>query len=340
MHSQLYTPLEVTIPFEAVTTASARQRCLNKLMQAQARLTNEFVELAHQYPAKQVLSRGRGTDPQGQRSDRDPKLVYRTLENQTPHPLLENAEPSGTCYRIDIRDFGQQVIETTCIRQHEPMKRGKKKPREENERKKRSEMSEDDRKKSVFRSKKLMRHKILMLRPDRMLTLTYRENLTSLEIAWPHFKSFIRMVRKIMPDFQYVAVPEYQKRGAVHFHLAIKGYRDVRILRHLWKKAIKGEGNIHITPPRKGKHEWRYTSLARYMSKYLSKQIDTENMFKRRYSSSQEIGMPKKTVFWCRPGDSIFHILSQVMEKMSKHGMIRSYEVPDANQPIIWMASY
>ena len=50
------------------------------------------------------------------------------------------------------------------------------------------------------------------------ITLTYAENVQDIDKGYKDFKTWVRQIRRKMPDFQYLCVPEFQKRGAIHFH--------------------------------------------------------------------------------------------------------------------------
>jgi hypothetical protein len=119
-----------------------------------------------------------------------------------------------------------------------------------------------------------------------MLTLTYRENVTCLKQAWKDFKAFSRKMKTDYDDkWQYICVPEFQKRGAVHFHLAIHGRFDVNKVREIWRSVV-GEGNIDITSPRQaGKRSWNPCRISAYLSKYLTKH-DSVDFNQRRFSTS------------------------------------------------------
>ena len=51
------------------------------------------------------------------------------------------------------------------------------------------------------------------------ITLTYAENMQDIKQAKIDLNYFIKNVKKIKKDFKYIAIPEFQKRGAIHFHL-------------------------------------------------------------------------------------------------------------------------
>lgn len=91
------------------------------------------------------------------------------------------------------------------------------------------------------------------------ITLTFAENITDLDQANNKFHIYTTQIRKRYPAFRYIGVPEFQKRGAIHYHLMtnlVSGleyvlYDDllevkskyvllpVRELRRLWKPQLK-----------------------------------------------------------------------------------------------------
>ncbi len=73
------------------------------------------------------------------------------------------------------------------------------------------------------------------------LTLTYRENVTDYKQTCSDLSRFVRKVKRELPGWVYVAIPEKQKRGAWHWHMAVIGRQDVNLLRECWR-AVVGEG--------------------------------------------------------------------------------------------------
>jgi hypothetical protein len=119
---------------------------------------------------------------------------------------------------------------------------------------------------------------------DAMLTLTFRRNVTCIKEAWGVAIRFIRAKRDAEGGFQYVIVPERQKRGAWHFHLAVRGWQDLRLIRSCWKRA-GGCGNVDVRPFKGPNHK-----MASYMSKYISKSFTQDELSTRshhRYRRSQ-----------------------------------------------------
>lgn len=162
---------------------------------------------------------------------------------------------------------------------------------------------------------------------DTLLTLTYRENQDDLGLAWKHFKEFSRLMKwKYKEKWQYVSVPEFQKRGAVHFHLAIKGFYHWNTVRRFWKQAIKADGNVDFKGPSK-KKGWKTRSpkkIAGYLSKYLSKQ-ETVQFNKRRYSSSR-IEIPPQVIGWLAMGVPVIRVMCQVLEAQTRLSIAYVFE--------------
>jgi hypothetical protein len=73
---------------------------------------------------------------------------------------------------------------------------------------------------SVERSKRMIRNRCKVIRADRMLTLSTRQNETCLEVWAKWWDEFRRRLNKLQ-DFHYVAVLERQKRGAWHIPVAV-----------------------------------------------------------------------------------------------------------------------
>lgn len=159
------------------------------------------------------------------------------------------------------------------------------------------ELERDNKERSLRRARSTVRKKIIEGELDHLLTLTYRENMCDEKQGWKDFQRFIRIFRAKFPNIKWVVVMEKQKRGAIHFHLAIHGFFPVRTIRTLWIDVVgytedpkNGEivanGNVDIK--RKKKNQ-TLTGLAGYLSKYLSKQQENLNRFGKMFRSSQNI---------------------------------------------------
>ncbi|WP_246541323.1 rolling circle replication-associated protein [Collimonas antrihumi] len=149
------------------------------------------------------------------------------------------------------------------------------------------------------RAKKRVRQCCKALGADRLVTLTYRENMVDRERALADWKKFTRRLNKAKA-FKYVAVIEEQKRGALHFHVAVAGRQNYYLLRSIWQSVVGlgqyGEqmGQVNVRDPhrfgfgRNGLHK-----LASYIAKYCSKQMDCRGLNQKRYLCSRGIDIPE-----------------------------------------------
>lgn len=138
------------------------------------------------------------------------------------------------------------------------------------------------------------------------ITLTFDLNITSIAKANEKFRSWRTNIQKIKKDFAYVCVPEFQKRGAVHYHLLtnldIKQNPDIIIPQ---KKFSEKQYEKMTEEQRKKCYDVIYwphgyssifsvknINMVGYMSKYMTKDIDNRLFGHRRYLASQNLKKP------------------------------------------------
>lgn len=144
---------------------------------------------------------------------------------------------------------------------------------------------------------------------SRFLTLTFRQNIQDVELASKTFERFVKYMNYDLKEegkeFKYIAVIEFQKRGAIHFHLICdglpmnrKGYRDK--VRNRWRQAIRtvtgaegeGVGNIDL---KKISH---VDNVGAYVVKYMTKAEADKRLFgKKLYRTSQGLRKPVERIF-------------------------------------------
>lgn len=128
-------------------------------------------------------------------------------------------------------------------------------------------------------------------RPTSFITLTFRDNIQELTQAHKFFtifrKRFSRyLVREHDLVLYYIAVPEYQKRGAVHYHMLVFNcpFIPLGVLDNLW--------------------EWGYTNLRKvddpdlavqYLIKYLGEE-KRKQKHKRMFYKSDNLLRPKTEI--------------------------------------------
>lgn len=132
---------------------------------------------------------------------------------------------------------------------------------------------------------------------ETFITLTIAENEQDIKKANKMLHSFTTKIRSIKKDFAYIAIPEFQKRGAVHYHLLtnisinddklIYSQEDNPRFKHI-KYWNKGFTNVE---PMKADIK----KIVGYISKYMTKDIDNRLFGYRRYLYSQNLSMPKES---------------------------------------------
>lgn len=147
-------------------------------------------------------------------------------------------------------------------------------------------------------------------------TLTFAENVRELTKANLEFKNFIKRFNyetfKDSQKVRYIFVPEFQKRGAVHYHGIFFNlpfinniydhFRDTWRQGYVWIEAIDDPNQ-----------------LTNYLSKYFTKSEDFDKIKSRkRYFCSRDIKRPKVH----RNIDVITELLSVLSKPLYK----RSYD--------------
>ncbi len=194
------------------------------------------------------------------------------------------SDREGVTWSLKIHDFGGRWIESSWGKGvSRPGRRGSKGQ---------SPNKEQNEKRAQARAKGEIRRKSLAIGADHLVSLTYRKNMQDRERALVDLDRLRRKLSYVGYPMPYVAVMECQKRGAIHFHLAVKGFQDVRLLRRCWYKIVgKAQGQINVRGPRPGRSP---VKLARYLSKYISKDLDAlpREFGEHRYFCSLGIVVP------------------------------------------------
>jgi hypothetical protein len=123
----------------------------------------------------------------------------------------------------------------------------------------------------------------------KFMTLTFAKNITDLKEANYIFNQFIKRMTYKYPSFEYLAIPEFQKRGAVHYHILCKmPFVHFSEIRETW-----GQGNIDI------KRLNNVDNIGAYVCKYLSKDMFDERTFgKKKFFRSQTLKQPIEITGW------------------------------------------
>jgi len=166
---------------------------------------------------------------------------------------------------------------------------------------------------SQFRAKREVRLRVTELAPTALVTFTTRAVLTLDQLLWV-WQYFNRLLRQAGADFEYVAVPERHPTNPDHLHLhaAVRGSVHYKTLRRLWHIALEARegrrvertlygkeapGNIDVQPAKASGLVKRVRKIAKYLSKYLTKDLIAE-FNRRRYWPSKGIKLQEPQVFW------------------------------------------
>lgn len=129
-----------------------------------------------------------------------------------------------------------------------------------------------------------------------LLTLTYRENMQDRERMQRDLDVFLKRVRRVIPELEYVCAFERQKRGAWHAHIAVRKVlshyvhkralvQSYDLLRSMWR-AVVGVDNGNVDVSRNKRVQRSSAKLAAYLSKYIGKTFDQAARHVNSYSAS------------------------------------------------------
>jgi len=139
-----------------------------------------------------------------------------------------------------------------------------------------SERQEKNARMNRYRRTKAVHYCCRQIVADRMLTLTFRQNITDLAEAAKLFKTFCEIAKRQGLINNYIGVFEQQKRGAWHMHIALGEYVSVTKTRAIWQKILKKrnyDGQVNVASFRGG-YKKRTKSISGYLCKYLTKDSD------------------------------------------------------------------
>jgi hypothetical protein len=170
----------------------------------------------------------------------------------------------------------------------------------------------NDKSNSINKRNKLIR--LINSNPQltNFVTLTYSDNVTSFECSASIFDDFRRRINKYMLEtfslkFEYVAVIEFQKRGAIHYHLLCnlpcdfipnrdsklksddQKYYEWQFGRNMWQNGFVG---IQPLTPNE-KYGDDVDNVGAYLVKYMTKELDNPSVINQKmYRCSQGLVKP------------------------------------------------
>lgn len=133
------------------------------------------------------------------------------------------------------------------------------------------------------RSASRMRVMVSNMLADHMVTLTVRENrgpsgfmlLGHWKQAWAVLLRCLSRIAAAKGEvFHFVAVPELHESGAIHLHVAWRGFVNVEQVRKLWRAALDRfgrQGNCDAKYFKRTTRSGRVLAIGRYLAKYIKK---------------------------------------------------------------------
>lgn len=127
------------------------------------------------------------------------------------------------------------------------------------------------------------------------ITLTYAENMQDVSKSKKDLEYFVKNIKKVKKDFKYIAIPEFQKRGAIHFHLLTNlSLQDNNII----TKQKDNDKYYDVKYWNKGFTSYEdmtgdVKKIVGYISKYMTKEDADDRLFNfKRYTASQNLIKP------------------------------------------------
>lgn len=152
------------------------------------------------------------------------------------------------------------------------------------------------------------------------LTYTFKENVEDVEVANPIFTNYIKRLNyhyfgSKASVAKYTVVPEFQKRGAVHYHAVFFNLPMINAKKEfktgefasLWQQGFIKKKNITDIP-----------NVGLYMTKYMTKDAtDRRLVGRKKYFSSRGLIKPEVITYE--------HLAGEMMDYLSELKPIHAY---------------
>lgn len=169
-----------------------------------------------------------------------------------------------------------------------------------------------------------------VVRPYALFTCTYPAEFPAPRAGKVHLRALLRLL--LAAGMHTVTwVMEFQRRGAVHFHLLLDRFLDFSVAAELWRRATRGLANESAgTEVRKVRD---VSKTSRYLAKYLSKN-ESKQGFTGAGRCWGRVGdvreSPVEAVAFVGPGESVPAAVQEVAKLMVcpfflEHGGVWGY---------------
>lgn len=169
---------------------------------------------------------------------------------------------------------------------------------------------------------------------ESFITLTYAENMEDVAKSKKDLEYFVKNIKKVKKDFKYIAIPEFQKRGAIHFHLLTNlSLQDNNII----TKQKNNNKYYDVKYWNKGFTSYEDISgdvkkIVGYISKYMTKDNADDRLFNfKRYTASQNLIKPVTEFISMRDKTSREWLINYFKDKEC---IYNNTYVDDYNRPV------
>lgn len=154
------------------------------------------------------------------------------------------------------------------------------------------------------RAKTRVRRLCKVMGANALMTLTFRENVTDLELTKKLTREFVRRLRRVLPDFRGVAGYEEQDRGAWHVHIGCERvastltrngvkYKSYNLVRSIWRSVTRDlAGTVNFSAGKRNQTR-SAAKIAAYLSKYITKAFADGQKYSNRFSVFGDVEIPR-----------------------------------------------
>lgn len=124
-----------------------------------------------------------------------------------------------------------------------------------------------------------------------LATFTYWDNFQDLQASRNHWHTFNRRAQKSFgQQYRSIAITEYQKRGAIHYHALLWGITDTIFREERYTRMVAGLWSHGFVDLKKTDGS---PKLAGYLTKYFTKQLVRPEFFRRKaYIATRNVMRP------------------------------------------------
>lgn len=180
-------------------------------------------------------------------------------------------------------------------------------------------------KENARRAKQSVRRRAREIGVDRLVTLTTRESNNKPVALLDRVAAFVKEYNRAMRPsgkaaLQYVAVPEPHPSNPHHWHvhMAIVGYLNIRVANVIWWRLCggRGAGNIDIRKKRARCEGARSARIARYISKYITKNFEAGFDLEGRHRFRASVGSLQAKRVWVLASKHLTPALDELLREL------------------------